>query len=452
MPKGVQVTHSGLRNLAEAQWSSFGVDAGEHVLQFSSLSFDASIFELCLGLMAGGRVSLAGRERLLPGAAMAEWIEQESINVATLPPTVLEVVGQWSELRNVRKLIVAGEACSEELLRRWGSGAEQRSNGEQFFNAYGPTECTVWATVKQASVTDNRVSIGRGIDNAQVYVLDNAQELVPVGVKGELYVGGAGVARGYLGRAELTAERFVPDPFSGEVGARLYRTGDVVRYLADGDLEYLGRADEQVKIRGYRIELGEIEAVLSEHPSVSQAVVLARGAANGEQRLVAYVVTQSDSDSGEWREFLQARLPEYMVPAVFVKLESLPLTTNGKIDRRALPNENTIQQLTTTTYVAPETEVEQTIANIWREVLQLETVGVNDNFFDLGGHSLYIVKVHFLLQQAFDRELSVVDLFKNPTISSLAKFFTDDDSDSSLDLTKQRAAMQRQALQNIRLR
>ena len=224
-------------------------------------------------------------------------------------------------------MIVAGEACSEELLRRWGSGSERRRDGGEFYNAYGPTECTVWATVKRASVSDNRVSIGRGIDNAQVYVLDGAQELVPVGVKGELYVGGAGVARGYLGRPELTAERFTPDPFSNEAGARLYRTGDVVRYMADGDLEYLGRADEQVKIRGYRIELGEIEAVLGEHPSVSQAIVLARAVSHGEQRLVAYVVPQGESDTSEWREFLQARLPEYMVPAVFVRLESLPLTT-----------------------------------------------------------------------------------------------------------------------------
>ena len=212
-------------------------------------------------------------------------------------------------------------------------------------NHYGPTETTVGATTfpvqgNQASLT---VPLGRPLANVELYVLDQNRELVPVGKQGELYIGGAGVARGYLGRAELTAERFVPDPFSSEAGARLYRTGDVVRYLADGNLEYLGRADQQVKIRGYRIELGEIEAVLNEHAGVSQAVILARGAANQEQRLVAYVVAKNGSSSSEWREYLQQRLPEYMVPSVFVSLAALPLTTNGKVDRRALPEPETVQ-------------------------------------------------------------------------------------------------------------
>ena len=349
---------------------------------------------------------------------MAEWLEQESINVATLPPTVLEVVGQWSELRTVRKLIVAGEACSEELLRRWGSGAEQRRNGEEFYNAYGPTECTVWATVKSAAANDNRVSIGRGIDNAQVYVLDGVQELVPVGVKGELYVGGAGVARGYLGRAELTAERFVPDPFSSEAGARLYRTGDVVRYLADGDLEYLGRADEQVKIRGYRIELGEIEAVLSTHAGVSQAVVLARAATNGEQRLVAYVVTQGEVTAVSGASFCRNVCRSTWFRPCSCRCQALPLTTNGKVDRRALPAPETVQSASEVE--TPSTPTEELLCGIWSDVLGRAETGVTDNFFEFGGHSLLATQVLSRMQAVFQIELPLRALFEAPTVRELA--------------------------------
>jgi acyl carrier protein len=239
---------------------------------------------------------------------------------------------------------------------------------------------------------------------------------------------------------------FVPDD-PGNAEWRQYQA-----WLAAGNLEYLGRADEQVKIRGYRIELGEVEAVLNEHPGISQAVVMARATGNGgEQRLVAYVVARDESARSEWREFLQERLPEYMIPSVFVPLAALPLTSNDKVDRRALPDPNHGQQPPQTTYVAPETDVEHTIAMIWRELLNVDTVGVNDNFFDLGGHSLLIVKAHVLLKEAFDKEISVVDLFQNPTISSLAKFLSRDQAEaSSLNLARQRAAMQREALQSQR--
>jgi acyl carrier protein len=253
---------------------------------------------------------------------------------------------------------------------------------------------------------------------------------VPVGVPGELYVGGAGLGRGYLSRPELTVEKFVSDPFSDRPDARLYRTGDLVRYLPDGSLEYLGRIDHQVKIRGFRIELGEIETVLAQHPAIRETLVLVREDEPGEKTLVAYLIMREGRriPTDELRRFLKEQLPEYMVPATFISLDSFPLTENGKIDRRALPAPAGLRPDLEAAYVAPRTEAERTIAVIWQELLHLERVGLYDNFFDLGGHSLLITQLYSKLKRAFRKEISIVDLFKYPTVSALAKYFSDDRS------------------------
>jgi acyl carrier protein len=291
----------------------------------------------------------------------------------------------------------------------------------QLENLYGPTEAAIdvsrWSCERDSE--RRTVPIGRPIANLRLYVLDEEQRLVPVGVTGELYIGGVGVGRGYLGRAALTAERFGPDPFSESGGERLYRTGDQVRIARDGQIEYLGRRDGQVKLRGFRIELGEIEAALLQHEQVQEAVVVARTAEGGEQRLVAYVVAK-DVKSSELRRYLQEKLPHYMVPATFVELERLPLTPNGKVDRRALPEPEMDRAGLGVEYAAPVTAVEEILVNIWSEVLGVPQVGIHDNFFDLGGHSLLATQVIARISKTFRAELPLRRLFEEPTIAVLA--------------------------------
>ena len=318
---------------------------------------------------------------------------------------------------------------------------------------YGPTETTIWSTVHQVSSTEGPVLVGRPIANTRIYILDRYMQPTPIGVPGELCIGGTGVARGYLNRSELTEEKFIADPFSQEPGARIYRTGDRARYLADGNIELLGRIDHQVKVRGFRIELGEIEAVLREHPALRDAVVLAREDVPGDKRLVGYVVAaDTPPTTGELRSFLQQKLPDYMVPGVFVFLEALPLTPNGKVDRRALPVPDMARPELESVFVAPESGVEKTLAEIWRAVLGLERVGIHDNFFDLGGHSLLLAKVHSQFQAAFGREVAMIDLFRYPTISALAKYLNNAPEEDSLKESADRAERRRSAMQQQQLR
>ena len=309
------VQHRGLRNVAEAQGRTFGVRPSDRVLQFSSLSFDASIFEIAMALCAGASLFVPAQRSLIPGPELVRLLDEAGVTNATLPPSVLSAVPH-EELPRLRTLISAGEACSAELVERW---ADKR----QFFNAYGPTEATVWATVAQCAVEGGAPQIGKPIQNARVYVLDSGLRPVPVGVPGELCIGGIGLARGYLNRPDLTAERFVPDPIGGEVGARLYKTGDLARYLPEGDIEFLGRIDNQVKLRGFRIELGEIEAVLGSHPTVREVAVQARQDAPGNKRLIAYVVAAENHEPSvnELRGYLKERLPDHMVPSAFIFIE-----------------------------------------------------------------------------------------------------------------------------------
>jgi amino acid adenylation domain-containing protein len=407
-PKGVMVPHRGVPNLAYAQARRFGIDGTSRVLQFASFSFDAAVAEVFDTLLAGATLVMASREALLPGAGLLETLRRGRVTVATLPPPVLAILPP-DELPELRTVVSAGEAVDAATVERW-------SAGRAFVNAYGPTETTVCATSASCQADGRAPAIGRPLENVRVYVLDAAGQPAPAGVPGELYVGGVGVARGYLGRPGLTAERFVPDPFGGETGARLYRTGDRVRWSVRGELEFLGRVDQQVKIRGFRIEPGEIEAVLRRNAGVADCVVVAREDVPGEKRLVAYVVGGGGAD--ELREHLLRELPEYMVPAAFVSLDALPLTPNGKLDRKALPAPELASG--EETYVAPRTPVEEMLAGIWAEVLGLERAGVTESFFDLGGHSILAALVISSIRALFAVELPVRVLFEGPTVAEVA--------------------------------
>ncbi|HEY0734806.1 MAG TPA: amino acid adenylation domain-containing protein, partial [Herpetosiphonaceae bacterium] len=435
-PKGVLVPHRGLCNLASAQSRTFGVTPESRVLQFASFSFDASISEICMALLAGATLSLGAQDSLVPGPAALQVLREQAITTVTLPPSVLAVLTP-SDFPALQTVIAAGEACPANVVERWLAPVNGRSRS--FFNAYGPTETTVCATIAALGDGSRQPPIGHAIDNLQVYVLNGALQPTPIGVPGELYVGGVGVARGYNRRPDLTAERFVPDPFSQNPGARLYRTGDQARYLPNGDLEYIGRIDQQVKVRGFRIELGEIESALRRHEAVRDAVVIVREE-TGDKRIVAYVVenleprTQNQGNEGEagsrtpgWhpvlgsaelRRFLLAVLPEYMIPSACVVLDALPLTPNGKVDRKALPAPD--HERSQQTYVAPRTPTEETVARILSEILVVDRVGAHDNFFELGGHSLLAMQLISRLRHAFQVELPLRVLYESATVADLA--------------------------------
>jgi len=292
---------------------------------------------------------------------------------------------------------------------------------ENVFDLYGPSETTTYSTFTRRE-RGGRATIGKPLANTQVYIVDPHLQPLPVGAPGEIFIGGDGLARGYLHRPDLTAERFIPDPFSQKNGARLYKTGDIARWLPDGNIEYLGRGDRQVKLRGFRIELGEIESALGKHPSVRECVVLAREDSPGDKRLAAYVVLNPEkpADAGDFRRFLEGKLPEYMIPPAFVTLEAMPLTPNGKINKRALPVPQQADVKTVTEFAAPTTPTEETLAQIWREVLKVDRVGVRDNFFELGGHSLLVTQVMSRVQTTFQVDMTMRQFFEAPTIASLA--------------------------------
>ncbi|HEX6746978.1 MAG TPA: amino acid adenylation domain-containing protein, partial [Longimicrobium sp.] len=415
-PKGVMVEHRSLVNHTAWQAAAFGIGAPDMVLQRTSISFDASVWELWTPLATGARMLLLSSAAAKDAQAIGRVMGEGGVTVAQFVPTLLQaVLGARSADRPLpcRLLFCGGEPLSAALVE------EARAAGVgEVVNLYGPTEATIDSTSHVCGLDDGAPAIGRPIANARIYVLDARGEAAPVGVAGELYVGGAGVARGYLGRAGLTAERFVPDPFSPGAGARLYRTGDLGRWRADGTLEFLGRTDFQVKIRGFRIELGEIEAGLRSHPAVRDAVVLARADAPGDTRLVAYVV--GDADAEALRTCLAERLPEYMLPAAYVRLDALPLTPNGKLDRNALPAPDG-DAFATRGYEAPSGQVEEAVAAIWAEVLGVERVGRRDHFFALGGHSLLAVRVVSRVRQALGVEAAIGDLFVRPVLADFAR-------------------------------
>ena len=411
-PKGVAVTHGGLPNLAAVQIDHFTITPEARVLQFASLSFDAAVWEIASTLASGAVLVLTRVERI--GDALANVIREQNVTHATLPPVLLANLPADLPLKT---LIVAGEACSPDLVPRW-------SAGRQMINAYGPTETTVCTTMSDPLSGGSAPPIGRPIWNTRVYILDGGLEPVPAGVAGELYVAGVGLARGYLRRAGLTAERFVADPF-GPAGSRMYRTGDLARWRADGTLEFLGRRDEQVKLRGFRIEPGEIEAALRGDPQVSGAVVVVRG--EGEARaLVAYLVPAAGHsgagigalDLDAVRRRLRGLLPDYMVPTRFVKLDALPLTANGKVDRGRLSPGPAGGAADATQ--APVSPTEELLAGVWCKVLGRESVGREDNFFDLGGHSLLATQLISRIRDSFTVEVPLAVLFEHPVLCDQA--------------------------------
>ena len=429
VPKGVAITH---RNLAN--YSSFIVrrlELGNYPegLQFAVVStIGADLGNTCIypPLISGGTVHLVAHDIATDSRMMAQYCTRHQIDVLKIVPSHLSALLNASEASEIvprKYLVLGGEALPVKLFAR----VAQLRPSCTVLNHYGPTETTVGSlTLKlgQEWNDDGRsatVPIGRPIANTRVYLLDPNQQPVPIGVVGELYIGGAGVARGYLNQAEMTAERFLPDPFTDQAGARMYRTGDLARYREDGAIEFLGRGDDQVKVRGFRIELGEIESALVEHPGVRQAVVLARQDKNGQKRLVAYLVTRRDQTVNEniLREHLKERLPEYMIPSAWVMLDKLPLNANGKIDRQALPDPEQVS--IARAYVSPRTPTEKALAGIWAEVLQLQQVGADDDFFQLGGHSLLATQIVSRIREQLNVELSLRTLFEKPTVSGLAQ-------------------------------
>ncbi|NIA28584.1 MAG: amino acid adenylation domain-containing protein [Actinobacteria bacterium] len=449
-PKGVMLTHRGLVNLVQAQIKVFAVRSDSKVLQFASFSFDASVSEIFMALISGAALHLIDRETMLSSPKLLKALQEREITTITLPPSILAVLPE-TELPKLETIISAGESCTKNIVNRW-------HKNRRFINAYGPTESTVCATsytVNGTPVLNDNIPIGFPIDNIRIYILDASMNPVPIGVPGELYIGGIGLARGYLGRPDLTAEKFVPTPWLQEPGERLYRSGDLVRYLSDGNIEFLGRIDQQVKVRGFRIELGEIESALMEHDEIKNAVVLAPKDKSGDSRLVAFYLVEAKSapEPEDLMAFLKRKLPDYMVPSTFLKMNKFPLTQSGKIDRKAFPDPDFSKRLSKTKYVKPQNEIERTLAEAWRKVLHVEQVGIHDNFFDLGGHSLTMIKLHAALQEKLGQDLSVVELFQYPTISTLAQFLNRDKNDNTLLAQSQERAMkQRASLQKQRQR
>ncbi|WP_420630849.1 non-ribosomal peptide synthetase [Candidatus Leptofilum sp.] len=418
-PKGVLVTHRGIPNLAEAQIEAFGLTPESRCLQFASFSFDASVSEVTTTLLAGATLVLAPQRSMMPGPALIHLLRDKEITVVTLPPSALAVMSP-DELSGVKSIISAGEACSAEIAAKWAPG-------RRFVNAYGPTEATVCTTMIIVEDGERTPPIGKPINNFQTLVLDANQQPLPQGIPGELYIGSElALARGYHNRPELTAERFVELRIRNyELGnsRKWYKSGDLVKWLPDGSLEFLGRIDHQVKVRGFRIELGEIETALREHTAVKEALVLAREDNPGDKRLVAYLLSANGSTPSptNLRSFLQETLPDYMVPNSYVSLKSFPISPNGKVDRKALPAPSQDVASRESSYVAPSSRVEQQLAAIWEEILGIPQVGIHDNFFSLGGHSLLATQVFAQIDRKIVKGLPITLLFQYPTVAQLAE-------------------------------
>jgi amino acid adenylation domain-containing protein len=410
-PKAVAIPHRSAAALLGWGRHTFTTAELSGTLASTSICFDLSVFEIFQPLVCGGKVIV------VPTALALEFMNSDEVTlVNTVPSAMRELLRMKAVPASVKVVNLAGEALQSSLVRQ----IFELQHVERVLNLYGPSEDTTYSTFAIMNRREDEVTIGKPISNTQAYVLDEAMRPVPVGVAGELWLGGEGLARGYMKRAAITAARFLPDPFSGRPGARLYRTGDRVRWLADGNLQFLGRLDHQVKLRGYRIELGEIECALMTHEAVEQAVVVCRGTDASQTKLVAYIVSRRNAslNANELRDHLRRMMPEYMMPAAYIFPDKLPLTANGKVNREALPEPEILSH----EYVAPRTPMEVTLAALWSEVLKLERPGIRDNFFESGGHSLLAVQLVSRIREEFRVELPIRQLFERPTIESISEY------------------------------
>jgi amino acid adenylation domain-containing protein len=440
-PKGVAVPHRAVNRLVcntnYIQFTASDAKGAQlRIAQASNASFDAATFEIWGSLLHGARLVVIPQNVVLSPQHFAAYIREQRISVLFLTTALFNQLASIvpQAFKDLHHLLIGGEALdpkSVKIVLR--NGPPQR-----LVNGYGPTESTTfacWYLVQDIPEGATNVPIGRPISNTQIYILDSQLQPVSIGTPGELYIGGDGLARGYLNRLELTEEKFIPNPFGN---SKLYKTGDLAHYLPDGNIEFLGRIDNQVKIRGFRIELGEIEALLNQHPDVRQAVVIAREDIPGDKRLVAYIVLNQKPEvisaagfayATTLKRFLEEKLPNYMIPAAFVMLDSLPLTPNGKVDRQNLPAPDRSRPKIEATFVAPRNPIEEKLAVIWTELLGLEQIGVNDNFFHLGGHSLIVTQMLSRVREVFRVELSFHQIFANPTIGNLAQLIAEDDKE-----------------------
>jgi bacitracin synthase 3 len=424
-PKGVMVQHNSIVNTLLWRKSYYEFGPGDAVLQVPSFSFDSSVEDIFTPLISGCKLVLIRPENMFDLAYVRKVIPGNGVNHFLLVPgfykTFLGAIP--GVLTGFKSITVAGDNFTRELVKEHF----EKLPDVGLFNEYGPTENSVCATVYRFHRHHTRVLIGSPINNVKCYILDKEGRLSAVNTPGELYLAGSSLARAYLNRPGLTAERFVDNPF--EAGKKMYRTGDMARWLPDGNIEFFGRIDHQVKIRGFRIELGEIESQLQRIEGIKEAVVIAREETGTEKKLTAYIVAEQPIDVPVTREHLLKVLPDYMVPSYFIRVEEILLTPNGKVDRRTLSSHE-VRLGTGVEYVAPTNQLEKTIANIWTEVLQLDKVGIHDNFFDLGGDSMNIIQVSLKLKEAFERDIRVVTMFRYTTIHSLAGYLSQQDTDS----------------------
>ena len=458
-PKGVLVEHRNVVRLLVNDKLPFTFTPDDVWTMFHSYSFDFSVWEMYGALLYGGKLVMVPRELTNDPARYLDLLASEAVTVLNQTPSAFYLLAQEActgvprDLA-LRYVIFGGEALQPVQLRTWFDTYSR----VQLVNMYGITETTVhvtWKEITRADIDGNTRSVGVPIPTTTLYVMDSNLRLLPVGVPGEICVGGLGVSRGYLRRDELTQTKFVANPYRPE--ERIYRSGDLARLLPNGEIAYLGRIDDQVQIRGFRVELGEVESVLLHHPAVREAVVAAIPE-DQSMRLVAYCVPQPGSENerfptaAELREFLKSELPDYMVPATFLQLDCLPLTANGKVDRRALPAPDRSQLDIGACYVAPRNDSESVLAGIWQQVLKLERVGAHDNFFDLGGDSLQLIRVKNQIREELAVDLPVVELFRYPTVDSLSRFLSENQTrGAELEQSEQRAQQRKAALQRRRI-
>ena len=417
-PKGTEIPHGALVNLLASMLREPGLGTEDTLVAITTLSFDIAGLEIFGPLVCGAKLVLASREQVLDPELLASLLEESEATVMQATPSTWRMLVEagWMGSANLR-MWCGGEALRPDLAE------SLLSRGRELWNLYGPTETTIWSAAHRVKSGENPILIGRPVGNTRMYILGPDGQPVPSGVPGELYIAGAGVARGYWRQPALTKARFLPDPFDADPGRRMYRTGDLARYRADGQIQLIGRTDHQVKLRGHRIELGEIEA--RDRTSSGSAPGRSRPARR-RQRSTAHCLHQAvrryAADPGNLRSWLQERLPEYMVPSLFIPIAEIPLTPNGKVDRKRLPKPQTSTRAGSTPTASPRNRLEEQLAEVWSEILRVDRVGIRDNFFDLGGHSLLLIRVHSRLRQELDADIAVIDLFRYPTIESMASW------------------------------